>query len=102
MKIVLFLATALSVVMSLAMAVPLAPRETGGVRPPAPAPLQAGRKIVRLTSWKVLICTGANATGACDYGVYELDRCYDLAPPLLRNTSTFAPDDEAFYCYPYA
>ena len=47
------------------------------------------------------MCTGANATGTCDYGVYELDRCYNLTVPYFQNTSTFLPSGEDFYCYPY-
>ena len=55
-----------------------------------------------LTSSQILICNGANATGTCDYSVYELETCYDLKSPMYQNASTFAPDGEAFYCYPYA
>ncbi len=51
---------------------------------------------------KVLICNGPDATGECEYNVYELEKCYDLKTPLYKNSSTFAPDGEAFYCYPYA
>lgn len=46
------------------------------------------------------MCIGANATGECCYGVYEMNRCYDVAAPFYLNTSTFAPDGEPFFCYP--
>ncbi|KAK0711590.1 hypothetical protein B0H67DRAFT_491300 [Lasiosphaeris hirsuta] len=71
---------ALLAVLTLTRAMPISRRELGGV----------------------LICDGANAQGHCEYGAYELDKCYDLAAPLYQNASTFAPDGEAFYCYPYA
>ncbi|OAA69467.1 hypothetical protein ISF_02737 [Cordyceps fumosorosea ARSEF 2679] len=48
----------------------------------------------------VLICTGANATGDCVYKKYELNKCQQLEPPFLANASTFAPDGDAFACYP--
>ncbi|PHH69224.1 hypothetical protein CDD83_5796 [Cordyceps sp. RAO-2017] len=49
---------------------------------------------------QVLICTGANATGQCSYRVYEMDKCQQLAAPFHRNAATFAPDGDAFACYP--
>lgn len=64
----------------LASAAPIEQREVGGV----------------------LICNGANATGECEYRAYELETCYDLAAPLYQNSSTFAPDGDGFFCYPYA
>jgi len=49
---------------------------------------------------QVLMCTGANATGTCSYDVYPLNKCNQLSAPFLENTKTFAPDGEAFQCYP--
>lgn len=49
----------------------------------------------------MLICNGANGQGHCEYGVYQLETCYNLPPALINNAATFAPDDEAFFCYPY-
>lgn len=40
--------------------------------------------------------------GYCEYAQYELEKCYDLKAPLFQNSSTFAPDGDGFYCYPYA
>ncbi|KAH6606841.1 hypothetical protein Trco_005994 [Trichoderma cornu-damae] len=48
----------------------------------------------------VLLCTGANATGTCSHAVYKLKTCHQLRAPFYRNTSTFAPDGEAFQCFP--
>ncbi|KAF5018511.1 hypothetical protein F66182_9516 [Fusarium sp. NRRL 66182] len=48
----------------------------------------------------VLICTGANATGTCSHKVYELEKCHQLPKPFYQNISTFAPDGEAFDCFP--
>ncbi|UKZ88567.1 uncharacterized protein TrAFT101_004319 [Trichoderma asperellum] len=48
----------------------------------------------------LLLCTGANATGTCTYNVYELKTCHQLPAPFHHNTSTFAPDGEAFNCFP--
>ncbi|KAK5989908.1 hypothetical protein PT974_08171 [Cladobotryum mycophilum] len=48
----------------------------------------------------VLICTGANATGACDYKVYEMNKCHQLEAPFYENVGTFAPDGEPFFCFP--
>ncbi|KAJ4268752.1 hypothetical protein NW762_002820 [Fusarium torreyae] len=48
----------------------------------------------------VLICTGANQTGTCNYQVYDLDKCHQLPKPYYLNTSTFAPDGENFECFP--
>lgn len=50
---------------------------------------------------QVLICTGVNATGSCEHIVSTLGECTDLTAPYLQNASTFAPDGEEFYCYPY-
>lgn len=50
----------------------------------------------------VLICQGANATGACHYEQYSLDECHDLPTEMSANASTFAPDGDNFYCYPTA
>ena len=30
-----------------------------------------------------------------------MDTCYNLTSPFHGNAATFAPDGEAFYCYPY-
>lgn len=46
------------------------------------------------------MCTGANATGTCHYQVYEIETCYRIEEPLYMNIKTFAPDGDAFYCYP--
>lgn len=48
----------------------------------------------------VLLCTGANSTGTCSYKVYDLNKCHQLPAPFNHNTSTFAPDGEAFTCFP--
>ncbi|KAI1406690.1 hypothetical protein F4819DRAFT_4589 [Hypoxylon fuscum] len=48
----------------------------------------------------VLICNGANATGACHYEVYSLTDCHDMPDGFSANTKTFAPDGEGFYCWP--
>ncbi|OAA58615.1 hypothetical protein SPI_06688 [Niveomyces insectorum RCEF 264] len=64
---------------ALAVASPVAKRETGGI----------------------LLCTGANATGTCNYATYPLETCIDLVAPFANNTNTFAPDGEPFACYPY-
>lgn len=50
---------------------------------------------------QILICTGANATGECTHDVYALDTCTNLTTPYYQHAATFAPDGEAFYCYPY-
>ncbi|KAK3692438.1 hypothetical protein B0T22DRAFT_447278 [Podospora appendiculata] len=49
----------------------------------------------------VLICNGANAQGNCQYKKYKLDTCYNVTAPYYKNASTFAPDGDNFYCYPY-
>lgn len=54
---------------------------------------------------QVLICNGANATGNCDYSVYNISTvenrtCYDMPTGYYENAATFAPDGEPFYCYP--
>lgn len=46
------------------------------------------------------MCTGANATGKCRYQVYAMDTCHQLEKPWYRNVKTFAPDGDAFACYP--
>lgn len=48
----------------------------------------------------VLICTGANATGQCSHQVYTMEECHQLPAPYYQNTNTFAPDGEAFSCFP--
>ncbi|KAF7562009.1 hypothetical protein G7046_g2137 [Stylonectria norvegica] len=48
----------------------------------------------------ILMCTGANATGTCQHKVYNMTTCHDLSAPYLQNIKTFAPDGEAFACYP--
>ncbi|KAH7038193.1 uncharacterized protein B0I36DRAFT_237714 [Microdochium trichocladiopsis] len=48
----------------------------------------------------ILICQGPHATGPCSYGKYELDMCHDMPPGFIKNAATFAPDGEAFYCFP--
>ncbi|KAI2613032.1 uncharacterized protein GGS25DRAFT_147201 [Hypoxylon fragiforme] len=58
--------------------VPLAKREIGGI----------------------LICNGANATGACHYEVYSLEVCHNMPDGFSGNTKTFAPDGDNFYCWP--
>ncbi|KAL2133685.1 hypothetical protein VTI74DRAFT_1913 [Chaetomium olivicolor] len=50
----------------------------------------------------VLICNEPNAQGHWEYAVYEFNKCYDLPPGLRNNAATFAPDGDAFFCYPYA
>ncbi|CAK7269673.1 hypothetical protein SEPCBS57363_003720 [Sporothrix epigloea] len=50
----------------------------------------------------LLLCTGANSTGTCQYNVYPLDSCINITTPFTGSTNTFAPDGEAFACYPYA
>lgn len=46
------------------------------------------------------MCTGAYATGQCQHKVYDMDICYQLEDPWYMNIKTFAPDGEAFACYP--
>ncbi|KAI0847901.1 hypothetical protein F5Y00DRAFT_107084 [Daldinia vernicosa] len=48
----------------------------------------------------VLICNGANATGTCHYEVYSMHDCHELPDGLINNAKTFAPDGDAFYCWP--
>ncbi|KAF4457470.1 SSCRP protein [Fusarium austroafricanum] len=48
----------------------------------------------------VLMCTGANSTGFCDYQVFKLKKCHQLPKPLYHNITTFAPDGEDFECFP--
>lgn len=85
---ILALASALTI-----SATPLAKREVGGVR--LPPHLRA----IILTG-QILMCTGANATGTCDYSVYTMGDCHQLKAPFHRNINTFAPDGEAFFCFP--
>lgn len=33
--------------------------------------------------------------------MYELEKCYNLPKALNNQSATFAPDGEAFFCYPY-
>ncbi|KAK3391747.1 hypothetical protein B0T20DRAFT_488628 [Sordaria brevicollis] len=49
----------------------------------------------------ILICNGPNASPACIYDIYQMEICYDLPVPFLRNASTFVLDDGEWYCYPY-
>ncbi|KAF5669605.1 hypothetical protein FHETE_4845 [Fusarium heterosporum] len=72
-------------------------RQIGGVR----LYLSPAILVSTLTSsFKVLICTGANQTGDCTHKVYELEKCHQLPKPYYHNVSTFAPDGESFQCYP--
>ncbi|KAI6092576.1 hypothetical protein F4821DRAFT_254025 [Hypoxylon rubiginosum] len=48
----------------------------------------------------VLICSGANATGACHYEVYSMQDCHNMPDGFSAATKTFAPDGDAFYCWP--
>ncbi|CAJ2506133.1 Uu.00g002630.m01.CDS01 [Anthostomella pinea] len=48
----------------------------------------------------VLMCKGANATGDCHYEVYSLQDCHDVPDGFSKNTLTFAPDGDQFYCWP--
>ncbi|KAI1194776.1 hypothetical protein F5X97DRAFT_327233 [Nemania serpens] len=48
----------------------------------------------------ILICQGPNATGACQYEAYALDVCHDLPQEFFKNTRTFAPDNDDFFCWP--
>ncbi|KAI0166243.1 hypothetical protein GGR57DRAFT_496516 [Xylariaceae sp. FL1272] len=57
-------------------------------------------KIEKRAMGGVLICTGANATGDCVYQDYTLEDCHDLPADFVRNTNTFAPDGDDFYCWP--
>ncbi|KAI0180177.1 hypothetical protein GGR52DRAFT_568931 [Hypoxylon sp. FL1284] len=49
---------------------------------------------------QVLMCNGANATGTCHYEVYSMRDCHDMPDGFSENTKTFAPDGDAFYCWP--
>ncbi|RFU76329.1 hypothetical protein TARUN_5917 [Trichoderma arundinaceum] len=60
----------------------------------------SGTPIHRRELGGVLLCTGANATGTCDYAIYELKKCHQLPAPFYHNTSTFAPSGEDFECFP--
>ena len=51
---------------------------------------------------QILLCTGANSTGTCQYKVFEMGVCNQLAEPFWRDTRTFALDGEAFGCFPRA
>ncbi|KAI3336374.1 hypothetical protein HD806DRAFT_3664 [Xylariaceae sp. AK1471] len=48
----------------------------------------------------VLLCQGANATGECHYETYTLKECHLVPPEFQKNTRTFAPDGDDFYCWP--
>ncbi|KAI1374989.1 hypothetical protein F4677DRAFT_424246 [Hypoxylon crocopeplum] len=48
----------------------------------------------------ILICNGANATGACHYEVYSLQDCHNMPDGFSGNTKTFAPDGDDFFCWP--
>ncbi|CEJ93615.1 hypothetical protein VHEMI09193 [[Torrubiella] hemipterigena] len=48
----------------------------------------------------VLLCTGANQTGICQYKVVPFEECIQVPQIFYTNTRTFAPDGEEFYCYP--
>ncbi|KAI1337931.1 hypothetical protein F5Y15DRAFT_417370 [Xylariaceae sp. FL0016] len=48
----------------------------------------------------VLLCQGADATGTCHYEVYSLEDCHDVPDGFSKNTKTFAPDGDDFYCWP--
>lgn len=67
----------------------------------ASAVMMAAKPVEKRHIGGVLICTGAHATGNCTYGVYNLDRCYNMTATYMQNAATFAPDGEEFYCYPY-
>ncbi|KIH90576.1 hypothetical protein SPBR_01100 [Sporothrix brasiliensis 5110] len=67
----------------------------------AAATLAAASPIAKREAGGILLCTGANATGTCNHSVYPLDTCVNITTPFLGNTNTFAPDGEAFACYPY-
>ncbi|KAG8161768.1 hypothetical protein KVR01_008755 [Diaporthe batatas] len=49
----------------------------------------------------IRICTGPFATGVCTEEQYQLDTCYNLTGEFVRNTVTFVPDNDKFYCLPY-
>lgn len=74
-------------------------REVGGVSLSPPFQHPSGLLNISNTS-QILTCTGVNATGTCHYEVYELDKCHQLPEPFHANINTFAPDGEAFSCYP--
>ncbi|KAI2639757.1 hypothetical protein GGS26DRAFT_283219 [Hypomontagnella submonticulosa] len=48
----------------------------------------------------ILICNGANATGACRYDVYSMNDCHDMPEGFSGSTKTFAPDGDRFFCFP--
>ncbi|KAI0480236.1 hypothetical protein GGR56DRAFT_687225 [Xylariaceae sp. FL0804] len=48
----------------------------------------------------VLLCQGVDATDTCNYTVYAMETCYDVPTGFSKNTSTFAPDGDDFYCFP--
>ncbi|CAK7244418.1 MAG: hypothetical protein STHCBS139747_005956 [Sporothrix thermara] len=68
----------------------------------AAATLAAASPIVKREPGGILLCTGANSTGTCQYNVYPLNTCVNITTPFAGSTNTFAPDGEAFACYPYA
>ncbi|KAF3769822.1 hypothetical protein M406DRAFT_320071 [Cryphonectria parasitica EP155] len=65
------------------------------------AVLSVATPILKRQVGGVLICNGINATGECTHLVAEVGQCTNLTAPYYQNTSTFAPDGEEFYCYPY-
>lgn len=93
-----------------ASSTPLRKRAVGGVSGvPSPHPAQTTSSfLLRHTSLispehvQVLMCTGADQTDTCDYQVWPLETCNLLPSPFHHNISTFVPDGEEFYCFPYA
>ncbi|KAI1078351.1 hypothetical protein F5B20DRAFT_225883 [Whalleya microplaca] len=49
----------------------------------------------------ILICNGANATGACHYEVYSMEECHEMPDGFSGNAKTFAPDGDGFFCWPH-
>lgn len=49
---------------------------------------------------QVLLCTGANQSGICQYQVVPMEKCIPLPKVLYGNTRTFALDGDEFYCFP--
>ncbi|CAK7268363.1 hypothetical protein SEPCBS119000_003023 [Sporothrix epigloea] len=68
----------------------------------AAATVAAASPITKREPGGLLLCTGANSTGTCQYDVYPLESCVNMTTPFAGSTNTFAPDGEAFACYPYA
>ncbi|KAJ4411730.1 hypothetical protein N0V82_008914 [Gnomoniopsis sp. IMI 355080] len=67
----------------------------------ATASLSTAKPIEKRQLGGVLLCTGAQSTGECTHQVVSFGTCTNLTAPYLTNTSTFAPDGEEQYCYPY-